>query len=51
MTRKNAVWEEPHSIGCGSLRFTQQSQQNNSQEHLLTVPIQIAKIFAQSYED
>jgi hypothetical protein len=22
MTRTNEAWEGPHSIGCGSLRFT-----------------------------
>jgi hypothetical protein len=29
----------------------EKAEANKSQQHLLTVPIQIAKIFSQSYED
>jgi hypothetical protein len=36
---------------CSGIKAAEVEAENNPKDYLLTVPIQIAKIFSQSYED
>jgi hypothetical protein len=51
LTSRQPLRSAANQALCSGIKAAEVEAKNNPKDYLLTVPIQIAKIFSQSYED